>query len=130
MQLGLLGGDQNKMLGAGGLQIIQDDNEDNQDSDFSGDEEDKIVLPMPPPTGPENGGTNDANNIVNEDPLLDLGQNPDEALSKEKLDTALKKGNSVTEDPSKDKKKKTKENVKKKKVKWVLKLIIIIKTLN
>ena len=39
-QLGLLGGDQSKLIGANGLSIIQDENDSNQDSDFSGDEED------------------------------------------------------------------------------------------
>lgn len=41
-QLGLLGGENAKLMGAGGLSIIQDENDSNQDSDFSGDDEDKV----------------------------------------------------------------------------------------
>lgn len=41
-QLGLLGGESTKLMGAGGLSIIQDENDSNQDSDFSGDDDDKM----------------------------------------------------------------------------------------
>ena len=40
-QLGLIGGKNSSLMGPGGLSIIQDENDSNQDSDFSGDEEDK-----------------------------------------------------------------------------------------
>ena len=38
-QLGLLGGENGKLMGPGGLSIIQDENDSNQDSDYSDEEE-------------------------------------------------------------------------------------------
>lgn len=48
-QLGLLGGEKGGLIGPGGLSIIQDENDSNQDSDFSGDnEEPKATDPAVP----------------------------------------------------------------------------------
>ena len=41
-QLGLLGGESKELMGPGGLSIIEDENDSNQDSDFSGGNEDKV----------------------------------------------------------------------------------------
>ena len=63
MQLGLLGGAQGGIIGANGLQIIQDENDENQDSDFSADEEDKI---------PENTTGNNTQTDNPENKIMDL----------------------------------------------------------
>ena len=78
MQLGLLGGEKGGLIGQGGLSIIQDENDSNQDSDFYGDEEDKIkeaTKANTDATGTEAKNTNPAspneNEITNPD-ILEL----------------------------------------------------------
>ena len=72
MQLGILGGEKGGLIGgAGGLSIIQDENDSNQDSDFYGDEEDKQIKETNVKTEADKPLTSptDENNMINPDPF-------------------------------------------------------------